>query len=1352
MKKHIGVFLGIILLIGVILPHAFAQAEEGSYVEGTDLKKAIEEADDGAILKLKKGTSYNSENDVITINKNITIIGDEADNNSKAIILASIVIEAPETITVNLKNYRTSPSGSSIKGDNYKFIDVKSQANLNLDGVYIWNIYRSSSDDKSAIALNLGNGSDNSEVNINNSTLSCFYDGIHVLSNSTTINIQDDSSIEGKLAINYENGNSNKLNITNSTVEGMSTYFTDKEVIAINNQTNFRVKITDSTLEAKKAKEEEPGNLPTHLISINDDKSSDVQLDITGKTSLIDNNYMQGGNLFNFGPTTEPKNNNIIKLGKDVTLSSDEVDHKYNDSNDYAVVGIYDKDGASTIKAYKKNTSIPADDFPTETINGYRFDGWFQDKDKTVKFEKTSTIDKNLDIYPKFTKIVNVEINGKKYQLDEGKTLENLDGVGQSALNELKTPDGNYSFDHFEDENGNKIEMSTSIDKDITLKAIFKVSVTIDETYDLEKGKTLKDLMDSNEEAKQALEELKNKDKDNKDFASFVSGSEDILENTPINENTTIKARYTINIKVGDDKKEYPVDENSTIASLDGDVKDALNALKTASDKTFLQYVDEDGNKIEESTKLTKHTTIKAKYTIELTIGGNKYTVDEGTKLSELKDDALEALNALNVKTKKLTGYVDEKGNDIDANAGLTKNTTVNGKYNVVITIDGEEYEIKENQTLNDLDKEGANALKALEEVKNKTFKYYVDGEGKQIEKNSPISKNTTIKGKYTVNVTINGKAYEVDEETKLSQLQGDALEAYNALASVEGKTFKKRVDSEGHDLDLEQELHQHIEIVGKYEINITINGEEYSIEDGQTLNDLKEDGAKALKDLEDVTTKKFDHFEDTTGKTIEKTDKLNKHTEIIAKYLIEVTISGKKYYVNENDNLSKLNSEGKKALEALKNVDENIKKFDKLVDEKGNTVEETDGLNHNLEVKGLYKVTITIGNKSFDIYENETLENLSTEGSQALEALKTPADGNGTWKRWQDKDGNTITSDTQIKKHTTIVPVYTIKVTIDEEYELEKGKTLNDLIKSNDSAKQALKALEKTDKILVGYEDEDKNAIKDNTKITKDVTIKGVYEVEITIGNEKFRLDEGQNINDLSKEGKNALDSLKNTTNKTFIKYVDGNGNEIDFTKDIHSNMVIKGVYKITVTIGDKTYTLAEGQTLNDLDEEAKQKLTELQNIKDKDFSRFVASGKTVDMNTKLYQNTKIIPKYNIKVTIGVENFTLEEGMTLKDLSASDKEKLNELKKQGINQKFVGFRNVKTNKIISEDEEITEDIILEPVFEKINSNVTTDNSKENKTKNPTTLDRIGNYFMVGIISLLSIIGINFKKIKNLVK
>ena len=265
-------------------------------------------------------------------------------------------------------------------------------------------------------------------------------------------------------------------------------------------------------------------------------------------------------------------------------------------------------------------------------------------------------------------------------------------------------------------------------------------------------------------------------------------------------------------------------------------------------------------------------------------------------------------------------------------------------------------------------------------------------------------------------------------------------------------------------------------------------------------------------------------------------------------------------------------------------------------------------------------------------------------------------------------------------------------------------------------------------------------------------MTIKGVYEVQIIIGDDKFRLAEGQNLNNLSQEGKIALNNLKNTKNKTFVKYVDGNGNEIDFDEEIHSNMVIKGVYKITVTIDDKEYTLDEGKTLEDLDEEAKQKLEELKSIKDKDFSRFVADGKTVDMNTKLYQNTKIIPKYNIKVTVGVETFTLEEGMTLKDLSAADKEKLTELKNQGINQKFVGFRNVETKKMVSEDEAIDKDIILEPVFEKIISNVPNDKSQENKTKNPTTLDRIGNYFLVGIISLLSIIGINFKKIKNLGK
>ena len=48
MKKHIGIFLGIILLMSIILPHAFAQEEEGSYVDGT-VESALE-------LKTSEGT------------------------------------------------------------------------------------------------------------------------------------------------------------------------------------------------------------------------------------------------------------------------------------------------------------------------------------------------------------------------------------------------------------------------------------------------------------------------------------------------------------------------------------------------------------------------------------------------------------------------------------------------------------------------------------------------------------------------------------------------------------------------------------------------------------------------------------------------------------------------------------------------------------------------------------------------------------------------------------------------------------------------------------------------------------------------------------------------------------------------------------------------------------------------------------------------------------------------------------------------------------------------------------------------------------------------------------------------
>ncbi len=1353
MKKNIQIFLGVILLVGIVLiPHVFAQDEVVIEVAGTDLRKAVVDAPEGATLKIKKGVAYNRDSGgAITINKDLKIIGDDADNNSKATIYPPIIIKAGKKINVTLKNYNTDFSGDNIKGD-YKFIDVQSPVNLNLDGVYIWNIYRKHSDDDKGISLNLAEGSDSSLVNIDNTYLDCYFDGIHVLSDSNTINIKNKSRVAGTMAINYDGGNGNVLNINNdSIIEGLTQFNLSEEAISINNQTNLKIHITDTEITGSDAK----AVGPPHLISLNDGNSTGVEITIDGKSKLTDNNTAKGGNLFDFGTTKNPSDTNFIKLGKDVTLSPSKLEHKYNDSTNYGVVGIYDVDGASTIKAYKKGSQIPDKDFPSESIDGYRFEGWFKDKDKTIDFVKTSSINENLDIYPKYIKLVKVDIGGTTYELDENQNLGDLKGAGETALEEFQKPsDGKGTFDHFEDEDGNTIEMNTPITKDITLKAIFKIKVTIDKDYDLEKGKTLDDLISSNDDAKTALDNLKNVDKDNKDFKSYVAGGKDIDTKTAINEDTKVTARYSVKITVGEDQ--YEVDENSKIESLNGDVKTALDNLKTVDGKDFANYVDESGAVVEENTPITKHTTIKGKYTIKLKIGGTDYNVADGITLSKLENDAKTALDALNLSNKKLIGYVDGDGKAIDINTPITKHTTIQGKYNVVITIEGEKYEIGEGKTLNDLSSLYAKALVFLNKIRsasNKTFLYFVNSKGNEVKDNTPINENTTISGKYNVNVNIGGTDYPVSEGTKLSELSGGAKIAFDALEKVAGKRLSKRVDGEGNEIDLNQKLHQHIKIVGKYEIDITIGSQKYTIEDGQTLNNLNESGKQQLETLEKETTKKFDHYEDKTGQKIEKSTKLTKHTIITPKYLIEITISGKKYYVNENENLSNLNSEGKKALESLKNVDKNIKKFEKLVDEKGNPIEEDAALTHNLEIKGLYKVTITIDNQAFDIYENETLDKLSGDGKSALDKLKTPSDGNGTWKRWQDQDGKTIDAEkTKITKNTTITPIYTINVTIDKVYELEKGKTLEDLISSNNDAKEALKKLEKNNKILVGYKDIDNNEIKKTTKIKKDVTIKGIYEVEITIGNKKFRLSEGKKLNDLSKDGKQALDELKNTKNKTFVKYVDGNGNGIDFEKEIHHNMIVKGVYKITVTINNQTYTLDEGQTIDDLPSEAKQELTKLQNQPDKSFSRFVFDGKTIDNNTKLYQNTTIIPKYNIKVTINDQTFELEEGLTLNDLYQKYSKEINKLKTPGTNQKFMGFKNPETDKIVKDDEVIDQDITLEPVFEKVTVKEPTNNNKKENIKNPITLDSIGNYIIIGIFSLLSIVGLNFKKIKKLMK
>ena len=135
--------------------------------------------------------------------------------------------------------------------------------------------------------------------------------------------------------------------------------------------------------------------------------------------------------------------------------------------------------------------------------------------------------------------------------------------------------------------------------------------------------------------------------------------------------------------------------------------------------------------------------------------------------------------------------------------------------------------------------------------------------------------------------------------------------------------------------------------------------------------------------------------------------------------------------------------------------------------------------------------------------------------------------------------------------------------------------------------------------------------------------------------------------------------------------------------------------------------------------------------------FSRLVdKNDETISLDTAIHENTVIKTKFNITVKIGDETFTLEEGKSLSDLEEDAKTKLNSLKKSTTGKKFVGYKDLKTGKIITDKTIINSDTELEILFEAVSV--------------PKTFDNIIAYIIAFITSLGTTIGgIVFLKRKN---
>ncbi len=1080
------------------------------------LQDAIANAKPGSIIQLKSGY-YRGSN--IVIDKDITIRGVGNSGSGASYIIPKIILkDSDDTVNnVCLENFATQNQPPE---NGFIYIDIQKTVNLTMNNVMIFHILRELSgiDETQSVAINMGSETSGSEININNSIVSTTYEGIVTNSSSNNVININNTRFAGRIAFKLEKGTGNKINITNnSTVTGRSAYSVEDEAISIIDQHDLKINVVNSKVEGADAK----GNQPTHLFSFDKQKTSDnVKISITGNSEIDDKYGATGSSLFNFGESNTSDNSNSVYIGKDVKLNPNTVDKKYNTDNDYAMVGIFDKDGNLTVKAYDKNKKIDEIKGLAETLLGCT---WEKKIDgDTTPFDIESYVTENMDLYPIMPVTVKVNVDGEIYEVKEGSTFEELYGQNpqlKTKIDDMKAKDG---FKRFVDQDGNEVKDTTAFLKDTTITPKYEVKVTV---------------------------------------------------------------------VVGSQRDEYVLEEGQLFGNIEEKSK-----YENESKKRFVKYVDVNDEEIKNETPITKDIEVKPIYEVDVTIGEEVYTLQEGQKLNDLSNEEKQKIDtAVNVKKKHFTQhFTDTEGKDISYETEITEHKTLTPKYNVKVTIEKFGGETKE-----------------LDEMP----------EGSSIKEHFGDSKVTEIE----------------------------------QFVHVEGKTFDKFENDEGKPVDFETKINEDTKFLAVYEdkITITIKGvsedKQYVVETGENLNSLGKEKVKEIEDAVKVEGKSLSHFVDDDGNEVDFTTSLQKTTTLNPKYKVTVTVKPKydeekSFDMPEGSELNTLNDD-------LKQFEEkgNKKTFIKYTDETGeNDISKSNKYDKNVTIVPNYEITITVKSNEgaptvITAAEGSKIEDIANE----LVNFESESVTNKVFVNYVDKNGKEVARDKELVENITIVPKYNIKVTVERAdgsskgYTIPEGAVLNRL--SAEEMNELNTFVEDPNKVFDSFKDEYDNEVDFYTELSVNTKLTPKYNVTITINGEVvLTIEEGKKLSELTLGEKSKLDAAVNKDNKNFAGF-----EEIDNDTAINTNITLTPKYTVDVVIGSETYTVDEGTSLTQLKVLHPEVEEMLESLKqpDKNFIEFEdESGNVVDDNTVFNVNTKIVAKHTVNVEVekpGSENET---------------------------------------------------------------------------------------------------------------
>ncbi len=1432
------IFIAVIgLIFKTLTPNVKAEANRIKVSPGAEtLKKAVEAANPGDTLVLTAGSYSGGGTDkTVYINKELTIEGEKS-GPSKTIIDVPIVVRTPDKVVIS--NFTTTPI---MVEPNFVFLKTEGRVNLDINNVYIFGILRGSSNTlprHDAMALEITNdvtGKNDAATESNHSVINvtnCNFvkPGVHygIYSNvsNTTLNIKD-STIAGRTPVMFDSGSNNIINILEATeIDGPDAIYNESETFVIKGQNNLTVNVDNSTIKSTAPS----GNVPTKTFSFSEDgaKSTNTTINIKNNSKIIDEDDERkpatNSVLFSFRNDATSADKNIVNIDKtssmyiskksnsytEIATETVPLAREYNILENASVVRISDSENNSIIKVYDNNSEIAelTQEKYTKKDN-YNFKGWFQDFDGTNytnEYAKVSgnypntVAQKNIDLYPKFVKVLKVTITdgttNHTYSVEEGTTLAESEDFTKikADLDKIKEKEGQVfkgfiiynSNGHFEPESEEYLLNQLTITEDCRIEAIHQVRVTINgNEFFTDAGKTLKDISDADNDA--YIKAKQNNDE--REFSRFVKKgtTETFTEEQGITANLDLESKFFCKVTIGTNT--YKLEEDSILNSSE-EIKTALAAIsEKVSGRKFARFIDEKGNEIKpEADKITKDVTIASVYSITVKLVGkdNKtiktYTIDADSNLSSLKIDseikaALEEVANSRDDGKEFDGFIITYDNEtltfdetsdknkekliediLDQN--LKYNATIYVKQNIEITINSEVFEMDSGQSLKIaiLDSNDETLKQNYKDAKfggkeeKRFYKFIDESTKKEVTEEDIFEKSTTLIPKYLVFVTIDDDrtnvagTYRLEEGKTIDDLIDK--EAQDALAilrtdidtETEDLHFEKLVTSSNEEIDGNTIIDKDITIKGLYHYDVTIV-EDYDdptydtsashvkglkVYKGKNLSTIKKKVEEALDTLKQSVNKndkrKFYSFlEVNTNKeyTDDNINELfsevfNKHIYISAKLYHKVKIGNTEDYVLEGTTL-KGNDNLVAALNNLKNTPN--KEIAKLIvngkEYSQDEITEDMEINEYTEISAEYNVNVSINGQTFTVKEGGKLSDLTAEEaskvSAALDELQKQVEDAGyNFKGYVDSNNNEFTKDTKVFENTTVSAKYNIKVTIkgpvEKPFELEINQTLKN-IKDQENYKATIT---KANRQFSGnFRNQDGEIINESTIFTKNATLTPIFNVKVTIKEKDYYLEENTKLG--TPEIIEALKAFE-STEKQLTGYVYGSSKTPITTESlVTDNITIEPVYsvKLTIMYGEEVigeFDLDENSTIKNSNKESEieQALNILQNRVTDDgynFKGYIADKKDFTIDTKVTKNITITAKYNIKVTIKgpVEKpFELEINQTLKNIKDQENYKATITK---ANRQFSGnFRN-QDGEIINESTIFTKNATLTPIF-----------------------------------------------------